>query len=122
MSTYIGPNAQVTDTARVMDSAWVTGSAWVMDSARVMGSAVIAEDMRVRVHLSATRSDGYTFTIAPSASGGYWITAGCRRFRTLAEARAHWMATRGGTLLGEETMAILDYLERVYAIYHKETP
>jgi hypothetical protein len=102
----------------VSGSAQVFGLARVFGLAQVSGSAIICEDMRVDRHLSATRSDGYTFTIAPSASGGYWITAGCHRFRTFAVARAHWALTRAGTPLGDETFAALDYLERVYAIYY----
>ena len=104
----------------VVDSARVGGSAQVGGSARVGGSANICQDMVVMRHLSATRSDGYTFTIAPSAGAsrsGYWVTAGCRVFETLTAAREHWRSARGGTKLGDETLAILDYLERVYAIW-----
>src|SRR5690606_25197497 len=57
------------------------------------------------------RSDGYRF-VGSVRDGAIWITAGCRYF-DLASARAHWLATRGGTPLGDETMAILDHIERV---------
>ncbi len=67
-----------------------------------------------------TRSDGYVFAIMASPRGPL-VTAGCRAF-TLPEARAHWMATRGGTRVGAETFAILDCLERVFAIYEHSTP
>jgi hypothetical protein len=40
------------------------------------------------------------------------ILAGCRYF-TIWEAREHWTNSRGGTPLGDETMAILDHIERV---------
>lgn len=53
-----------------------------------------------------------TFAILPMASGPPKVSAGCRLF-TLSEARDHWTRSRGGTLLGDETMAILDHLERV---------
>ncbi|MGH6691902.1 MAG: hypothetical protein ACREF4_14630 [Gammaproteobacteria bacterium] len=38
------------------------------------------------------------------------LSAGCRRF-TLSEARAHWLQTRGGTRLGNESLALIDHLE-----------
>jgi hypothetical protein len=38
------------------------------------------------------------------------VIAGCRYF-TMEEARQHWQQTRGGTPLGNETMAILDAIE-----------
>jgi hypothetical protein len=44
------------------------------------------------------------------------IVAGyCRDF-TMQEAREHWARTRGGTPLGDETMCILDHIERVAII------
>jgi hypothetical protein len=46
---------------------------------------------------------------------GVRIKAGCRNM-TISEARAHWQATRGGTPLGDETFAIIDYLEKVAKI------
>jgi len=61
---------------------------------------------------SKRRSDGYVFAAYPGTDGLIRVTAGCRYF-TLAEAREHWTRTRGGTPLGEETMQILDYLERM---------
>jgi len=48
-------------------------------------------------------------------SGAYLIDGGCRDF-TMAEAREHWQRTRGGTSLGDETMAILDHIEAVARI------
>lgn len=55
------------------------------------------------------RSDGYQFAIGDTGS----VHAGCRVFSTMAEAREHWTQTRGGTPLGDETMAILDFLEKM---------
>ena len=48
-----------------------------------------------------------------AADGG--IRAGCRVFGCMADARDHWEKTRGGTPLGEETMAILDAMEAIAA-------
>lgn len=60
------------------------------------------------------RSDGYRF-VGWVKDGALMILAGCRYF-TLPEARAHWVKTRGGTPLGDETMAILDHIEAVAVI------
>ena len=40
---------------------------------------------------------------------GVRVKAGCRNF-TLGEAWQHWTTTRGGTPLGDETLAIVDCL------------
>ena len=55
---------------------------------------------------TANRSDRYTFAAFRDDTGNIRIHAGCRRF-TIDEAREHWSRTRGGTPLGDETMAIL---------------
>ena len=60
------------------------------------------------------RSDGYRF-IGWMKESILQIRAGCRDF-TMAQAREHWAATRGGTPLGEETTVILDHMERVAKI------
>lgn len=60
------------------------------------------------------RSDGYRF-IAVVNDGVLMITAGCRYF-TIDQAREHWTSTRAGTLLGEESLAMLDHLERMARI------
>jgi hypothetical protein len=39
------------------------------------------------------------------------IKAGCRYF-SIPEAREHWQNTRGGTPLGAERLAFVDFLER----------
>lgn len=64
------------------------------------------------------RSDGYQFVM--NKDGG--IRAGCRVFANMAEARNHWAETRGGTPLGDETMAILDALETLDKIKTGEKP
>ena len=61
------------------------------------------------------RSDGYRFVAWFNKVGDLRIRAGCRDF-TMAQAREHWAATRGGTPLGEETTVILDHMERVARI------
>ena len=63
-----------------------------------------------------TRSDEYHFFLQKlTADSQPMIKAGCRHF-TLPEAWKHWRATRSGTPLGEETFAILEYLEKVARI------
>ena len=47
MSTTIGPNARVSDSASVFGSAMVSDSAWVSDSARVYGTAMVYGTARV---------------------------------------------------------------------------
>jgi uncharacterized protein YjbI with pentapeptide repeats len=63
----------------------------------------------------ASRSDGYEFRSFQLADGRVKVKAGCRWF-TFAEARAHWMATRDGTPLGKESLALVDHLERMARI------
>ena len=54
-----------------------------------------------------TRSDGYQFFLQKlNGDDEPKVKAGCRMF-TIAEAQAHWTATRGGTPLGDETEAIV---------------
>jgi len=81
----------------------------------VYGNARVYGDARVYGAIScATRSDGYTFTIVSTPQGAR-IIAGCWHF-SIDEARAHWTDTRGGTPLGEESLAIVDCLERLATI------
>ena len=60
------------------------------------------------------RSDGYSF-VGWIKDNVLQIRAGCRSL-SITEARKHWIKTRGGTALGEETMVILDHIERVAKI------
>jgi carbonic anhydrase/acetyltransferase-like protein (isoleucine patch superfamily) len=115
-------NAWVHGDALVYGDAWVSGNAQVYGSARVYGNALVHGDALVYGDawvsgeiIVATRSDGYTFLVAPTSTDGLRIIAGCRYF-TIDEARAHWTDTRGGTQLGDESLAIVDHLERMAAI------
>ena len=60
--------------------------------------------------LGPQRSDGYLFYLTKTDTG-WRVRAGCRNFASFVEAREHWTATRKETPLGDETFAILDYLE-----------
>ena len=88
----------------IYDSAVVSGSAVVRDSAVVCDSADIK---------TASRSDGYTFTLLRCADDVWRLTAGCRFF-TMDEAWRHWMTTRGDRddTLGAETLDILWLFDR----------
>ena len=57
------------------------------------------------------RRDGYRF-VAHVGKNCMMIVAGCRYF-TLSQARTHWAETRAGTNTGNETMAMLDHIERI---------
>lgn len=101
--------------------AWVSGNAWVYGNARVYGDAWVSGDARVYgnawvygTNITAVRSDGYTFTVAPTPEGAR-IIAGCRYF-TFEDARKHWTEKRGGTPLGDESLALVDHLERMATI------
>ena len=59
---------------------------------------------------NASRSDGYVFRLLDCDDGNWRVMAGCRWF-TLAEAWAHWTATRDATPIGEETFDILVMFE-----------
>jgi hypothetical protein len=61
------------------------------------------------------RVDGYRIVAWLAADGRIMIRAGCRNF-DMADARAHWEKTRGGTPLGAETLAILSHIESVARI------
>ncbi|WP_293880500.1 pentapeptide repeat-containing protein, partial [Sphingomonas sp.] len=55
----------------------------------------------------ATRSDGYVFFLQKLKDDKEpMVKAGCRYF-TLSDAEKHWVATRGKTLLGQETETIV---------------
>lgn len=82
----------------------------VYGNARVYGDAQVSKCLII-----ATRSDGYTFSLFEQKDGPLIITAGCRFF-TIPEARKHWTETRGGTQLGDESLALVDHLERMAGI------
>ena len=94
----------------------VSGDAWVYGNAQVSGSARVSGDARVsgsaQVYgpiIACTRTDGYTFIVARSADDPR-IIAGCRYF-TFEEAESHWVKTRGGTKLGDESLLIVSHLK-----------
>jgi hypothetical protein len=109
-------NLAVYGNARVFGNAWVSGDAQVYGNAKVFGDAKVWGAARVSKTLKiATRSDGYTFALLPQKDDTYRISAGCRLF-TFAEAEQHWSKTRGGTPLGDETFAILDFFKACIGI------
>ena len=106
------PNLSVSGNAWVYGDAQVYGNTWVSGNARVSGDAQVYGDARLKtVIIVATRSDNYTFLVTPTPQGPR-IIAGCRYF-TFEEARQHWQSTRGNTQLGEESLALVDHLERM---------
>jgi len=58
-----------------------------------------------------TPGDQYTFTAFEMEAGGVKVLAGCRWF-TIPEFRAHVAKEYPGTDKAEETLAILDFIER----------
>jgi UDP-3-O-[3-hydroxymyristoyl] glucosamine N-acyltransferase len=94
--------------AIMTDYVHATEHAWIGGTARVGANARLRRDMWVTEHVSRNRSDGHTFTIAPGRAGGLWITAGCRTFGSLDEARAYW---RNSTPHGNESWMLLHELE-----------
>ncbi len=108
-------NAQIYGGAWISGNAQIYGDAWIYDNARISGHAWIYGDARIyKVNVEATRTDGYTFTVAPTPNGPR-VIAGCR-YLTFKEAKAHWKASRSGTKLGDETMSILKHLETMAKI------
>ena len=94
------------------------GNAWVSGNARVSGNAPVSGNARVlKPVCCATRSDGYTFVVAPDKDGNLVVIAGCRYF-TFKQAKDHWTATRGGTQLGDESLQILKHLKSMANIRH----
>lgn len=90
---------------------WIEGE----KNLQVSGNAQVYGDARVyTVNVTATRTDGYTFLVTPTPEGPR-IIAGCRYF-TFEEARKHWNKTRGGTNLGDESIAIVEHLETMAKI------
>jgi hypothetical protein len=73
-----------------------------------------AELSRANLIDGGQRADGYRF-IGQVKGNTLMILAGCRYF-PIAKAREHWLATRGGTKLGAETICILDHIEAVAKI------
>ena len=103
-------NLQVSGDAWVYGNARVYGDAWVSGNARVYGNVLVYGNARVYGKIIvATRSDGYTFLVAPTPEGPR-IIAGCRYF-TFDQGVEHWTKTRGGTQLGDESLLIVNHLK-----------
>ena len=106
----VSGNAQVSGDARVYGDAQVYGNARVSGDARVYGNAQVSGNAWVYGKIIvATRSDGYTFLVAPTPEGPR-IIAGCRYF-TFDQGVEHWTKTRGGTQLGDESLLIVNHLK-----------
>ena len=65
--------------------------------------------------VGGTRSDGYQFLLFKEENGKLMIRAGCHYF-TIADARAHWIRTRNGTRLGNESFCLVRQLEEMAKI------
>ena len=114
-NAWVSGNASVFGDARVFGNAGVFGDASVFGDARVFGNASV-----FGVLLVCTRSDGYTFAVSATPSGPR-IMAGCRYF-SFEEAEAHWTKTRGGTQLGDESLAIVRHLRVMAALNGLDAP
>ena len=95
---------------------------WLRDNekgrrADLSGANLIGADLIDCGH----RSDGYRFVGSKAKDGTVMVKASCRFF-SLADARAHWTRTRGGTQLGAESLALVDHLERMATIAGWITP
>ncbi len=104
--------------AAVSAGAYLSGA--VLSGAYLSGADLRSANLRSADLRSAniihcgTRSDGYEF-YAHVKNGDLFIKAGCRYFN-ISNAREHWTKTRGGTPLGDESMALLDNAERLAKI------
>ena len=86
-----------------------------MTGANMRGANMSGADMTgAGIICGGQRSDGYIFLARREKT--IRVQAGCRDFPTFAAAREHWTATRGGTPLGDESLAIVDHLERMAKI------
>jgi len=109
-NAWVYGDAQVSGNAWVYGNARVYGNAWVYGNARVSGDAWVYGDARVKtVNVTATRTDGYTFLVAPTPDGPR-IIAGCRYF-TFKEAETHWGAGYRCEKLGAESRSIIRHLK-----------
>jgi len=109
-NAQVSGDAQVYGDAHVYGDAQVSGNAWVYGNARVSGDAWVYGDARVKtVNVTATRTDGYTFLVAPTPDGPR-IIAGCRYF-TFKEAETHWGAGYRCEKLGAESRSIIRHLK-----------
>ena len=118
---WVADTASVDETAFVGPDAEVYGHAGVYGHARVFGNASVFGDAVIKTSRfpQIKRSDGWDFIAAPCSDGITRVIAGCRYF-TFEEAETHWEETRGGTLLGDETMLILKYLQSYVELMKEE--
>ncbi len=109
-NAWVSGDARVYGNACVSGNARVYGNAWVSGDARVYGNAWVYGNAQVYGPIIAcTRTDSHTFIVARSDDGPR-IIAGCRYF-TFEEAESHWVKTRGGTKLGDESLLIVSHLK-----------
>ena len=114
-TAYVAPSAYVAFNAKVFNYAEVHGDVVISDCARISNYSRISGEIIISNYSRVSgiqRSDGYTFIYVPDADGVMKVQAGCRDF-TMKEAKIHWIVTRGGTPLGDETMEILKFLKRL---------
>jgi hypothetical protein len=98
-------------TGASLTRANLTGAS--LTGANLTGAKINNDKTAVGILRRAMRLDGHEFFLWHCREG-FFIKAGCRFFG-MAEARAHWTATRAGTPLGEETQDILDMFEKAIA-------
>ena len=111
----IGARASIGADARIGTRAWIGARAIIGERVNIDAGAQIGAGVTLNTSPpQSRRSDGYLFALYPH-DGALRITAGCRDF-TLDDARAHWTRTRGGTPLGDESLAIIDHLTRMWDI------
>ncbi len=71
--------------------------------------------LRANLIVGGLRSDGYQFMLFKEKDGRLMVRAGCRYF-TISSAREHWVATRNGTQLGDESLCLVGGLEEMAKI------
>ena len=97
----------------------------VLDGANLVGASLVGASLdgasldganlaRANLIDAGYRSDGYRF-FASIYNDNLMIHTGYRCF-TVVQAREHWESTRGGTQLGDESLAMVDHLERMAKI------
>ena len=74
-----------------------------------LAGAKINDKTVIGILRRAMRSDGYEFFLW-HCQEGYYVKAGCR-FLGMEAARQHWISTRQGTALGDESLDILDFFD-----------
>ena len=96
------------------DSLKITVEAAVKAGANLTGANLTGANLTganltgANLIVGGQRSDGYRF-LAYKTANGMMIRAGCRYF-SVKEARKHWRTTRKDTLLGAESLALVDCL------------